>query len=540
MNEGRLSMLHRLLLAMTIAALALGGGCHETSSGPEQAFDPPATAHRPTQAPYARPPSPWPSATTPSALDTRSQAQLPVAACTAADGTWRCASPKPKTFAASSGAQPILPASWTVPHWVYDASNASGTASDSNDCLTTSTPCLTFQEISVHRWGCLGNPFACPRLAQATTIEQLSSSTSTTDLIYLYPAIEQGAYLSFFGPLGAAQQVCTGAITVTASKVRTKGASSLLTVTLPVGCSSAAANETVVNTSHPSVAYLNTNTSGTTWTMSQPLARVSVPWSGTDPPEVDTWATSDTVTVYAPVLSPIVAVGDVVQLAGTPISGVYVSDVRVKHASTSVFQVGPNVTINEVRSSSYIYLNVNQVTNTFISSVGENGVQSAAWSDSVGPPTWKGGILQNNSQNQFGVALEGGVIWKGFGYDANAQINEVYVSSGATLVASGISFGGTYPGQATNFIWGPGTFVVNQGSSFFLNHTTAAPCLLVSTTQLNFFSTGCSTSNVSGSVTNCNITVDGAHIDAAFGTAGGGGMLWTPSGANFVTLNSPF
>jgi len=95
--------------------------------------------------------------------DTRSAAQSAALGCTAADGSWRCKTPKPKTFMVSSGS-PLIPPSWSVSTWYVDPSNTSGLASDSNSCTASTAPCLTYAEIMGHRWGT-----NAPNFQQCTT-----------------------------------------------------------------------------------------------------------------------------------------------------------------------------------------------------------------------------------------------------------------------------------------------------------------------------------------------------------------------------------
>ena len=58
-----------------------------------------------------------------------------------------------------------------------------------------------------------------------------------------------------------------------------------------------AAGQLIVNTTHPSRAFLKANTAGNAWNMTQPLVPVTFPWTGV-PVEVDTWANGDTYAVY--------------------------------------------------------------------------------------------------------------------------------------------------------------------------------------------------------------------------------------------------
>ncbi len=315
-------------------------------------------------------------------------------------------------------------------------------------------------------------------------------------------------------------------------------------MTLPAGCGSSATNDLVVNATHPSTAWTFANTSGTTYTMSQPMGRIPVPWNDVDPPEVDSWTTNDTVTVYAPVTSPIVAVNCVRSIsvsAGTA-SGLYLTNVNVKQAAaTGVVQYGSPIFTNESEVTSTIeFKGIEMTTDSFFSVDGQGSIASPAWSNSEGPPTWKGGILHNTFLAQYTMTLEGAAILQGTSFDINAQFNDVYIPAGTTLVAAGQTLSVAYPGQTAPFIWGPGTFAISPASNLLIGVATATPTLLVTTTKLNTSTTGCSTTNAQPAVTDCNIPVDGAHIDAVLGDAGGGGFLGVPSGASIATTASPF
>lgn len=155
----------------------------------------PVPTQAPTDASVARseaaphPPAPPRLAEAPAWHETRTAGELQRAACTGPGGAWVCGpqvARPPKILAA--GAQPIIPVGWTVPAWFFDGQNLSGNASDGNDCQTAATPCRTYGEISVHRWGTTS-----PTLAQPTTFTLLSDQLSTDGFIFVPNIIGAGA-----------------------------------------------------------------------------------------------------------------------------------------------------------------------------------------------------------------------------------------------------------------------------------------------------------------------------------------------------------
>jgi len=244
----------------------------------------------------------------PATPDPRSPDDIAQAACTARNGAWVCPTIRKKpTVLASSGSMPIIPSSWTVPNWYIDPANSTTCASDANNCTSATCgaagsgvgPCLKWQQINSHRWGCEGNPAACPRLQQNTVISWLSSQSDNSDPVYSFPALEKGAYMQHLCVLGSGQTVGTGTLgTVTA---KNRSTPQLLKTTFSAGISgSIAINQLVKNTTHSSTAFVFTSAGGGAWNMTQPLVPVTVPYFGLPTSEVDTWATGNAVTVYSP------------------------------------------------------------------------------------------------------------------------------------------------------------------------------------------------------------------------------------------------
>jgi hypothetical protein len=182
-----------------------------------------------------------------------------------------------------------VPLSWTRGAWFIDPANATGAASDSNDCDVAALPCATFAEIT-RRWGT-----NAPHLRQDTTLTFLSSQSSAVDPVHLDPYIENGAVVSLQGSLGPAQVVASGTLAVVVPKNRAGG--QLLQATLPAG---AQPGQLIVNTTNASRAWVYRNVTGNTWLISQPLTPESVPYAW-NPGEVDVWANGDAITLYQPV-----------------------------------------------------------------------------------------------------------------------------------------------------------------------------------------------------------------------------------------------
>lgn len=444
---------------------------------------------------------------------------------------------KPKPLFASAAAESAPPKSWSIPAWYIDGQNITGAASDSNNCTSASTPCLTWNEINNQRWGCLGSPVGCPRIAQNTTITFLSGNAAS-DVAYWLPAVEKGAIPQISCPLSSAQQVCTGTITVTQPKVRTLGANHLLTATI---CAGAAANEFAVNITHPSAAWTESNVSGNTWTFSQPYTRVEPPFGGSDPPEVDTWATGDTVTLYQPVEVNLAAVKPLtVGYPTTGVGGLYVQNCNIV-PTTTMLTLDPSTLVLESRISSGIEVNGNEnaAPVIFINDVAMSFVLGSPPVSAEAAPYWQAGILRS-SFDQLSLSLLGGVVVDSDITVNNVQVDDVYIAAGRTVTVSGSSYGPTHTGQVSNFIWGPGTFNLQPPANFLFSQNTVASAMLASSFQINGHGTGCATTNAAPAVTNCGIAITGAHMDAAAGTTGFGGLAWTPVGASFSDLSATF
>ncbi len=459
----------------------------------------------------------------PPVVDKRTPAQLSAAACTSPSGKWLCKNLKQPPQVLALGTSPIIPVGQTVPNWFVDPANVTGTASDSNDCVTSTTQCLTFQEIEVHRWGTYA-----PRLQQTTTINVWSSQAAgSLDFLYINPYME-GAAVIVKGNLGATQQIATGTIAVGGfvAKVRSTG------TLLQANTGATAINQLVVNATHSSRAWTSKSLGGGVFAMSEPIAPITVPGTITGGTSVDTWATGDNVTVFAP---PIIHMAEakpkVANLAGgfTNI-GLWFWQVNVSNPTGLGFiVVNPEVGFVEsfipglilFEGSSRLGLAAAEV-NSIFSDVSGGSI--------AGPLLFAGGRLDFGfiSSGTFsndiivGIGAAGGVGLQGAGQSVLAA---AYIDTGATLqlvqpVRGDISAGGT-----TIILWGPGG--VNLRGNARLSYPAGAGAAAAA-----FLETGAPT--LSGQTKSCldvpsaatafgtcNITVSAANLDTNLGTTTG-------------------
>lgn len=482
----------------------------------------------------------------PEPADLRTQAQISQTACTGPHGERFC---QPKAVVRASSSQtlgPIIPISWTVPQWYVDPSNVSGTASDNNNCTTTSTPCLTWHEINDHRWGCQGSPSDCPRLRQTTTITFLSSHTDSSDPVYFQPAIETTGTISIQG--AAPTVVASGVIlSGTTPKSRTAGSNSLLITNLGA---SGAADLLVQNTTHPSRAWAFKSLGGNSFSMTQPLTLATVPGTPTVPgPEVDTWTNGDSVNILRPVAVNLVKVNPTFSDVNTSTFAnvLYLYQITIFSPSANQDQafLGTFVTGEEMSSERIVNVLYGHSVNT-----GTYSSYNAIYPESINSNSafsLFGGYMSSTATTGGGASiLDGDIIITGggfFQYGGETIFGFVYLDSTVGIQGGSLLFESTYYGGPV--VYGAATKTIQLGNEVhaFLSVGTGgftsaftAPALISPGIQLNGGSVGCSHSGASTDVQNCGITLTSAHLDAAQGTAGCGGNCYLPGGASVANF----
>ena len=143
-------------------------------------------------------------------------------------------------------------------------------------------------------WQCFGNPAACPRLRQNTTITFLGpgeSGGTNTDPLYARWTSENGAQATV---TGTATVVQSGTFTASTAKNVTTG--QLLNVTLASGTGAAVGALLVNSTRSNSHATLAQLVSGNNWVVTQPQSTPTIPPSQ-NPTENNAWTTGDSYTL---------------------------------------------------------------------------------------------------------------------------------------------------------------------------------------------------------------------------------------------------
>lgn len=430
-------------------------------------------------------------------------------------------------------ATPIIPTSWTTAAWYIDPANASGCASDLNAGTSSSCavagagPLLTFQELNVHRWGCAGNPSACPRIRQNTTITFLSSHTTNADPVYLAPGIENGAKFMLQGTLGAAQQVCS--TTLSAVTAKNQATPQLLNATFAgadAGCAGLAADQLVANSTHSSRAYIYAPVDAGVWSISQPLAPVTPPQSPFSVTEVNTWASSDSVTVYSPV----------------QINLVYFVPVYVDaNASPSVYQAtlwdpngvaadqavvgGINIWESQLQRT-LVYVNSQGPFDVIENSASLGFVQSFLQAGSFDIPFgFYGGIIGTSgsgSNAQMAAAyVDFDAIFAVSSQIMNLQYGPFYIETSQILEAAEAFQYSTFN---TPVIWGPGKVdVISSGHFQYTAGASKAAATFKNTggLQINGGTVGCIAKPSAASIGACNTTVSATNLDTNLGATSG-------------------
>lgn len=482
--------------------------------------------------------------------DPRTPAEIAQAACASPNGAWRCPKMARKMILAASGSSPIIPASWTVSQWYIDPANTTSCASDSNSGTSATCgaggigPLATYQELNVHRWGCQGNPNACPRLRQNTTvlwISSLSGAALNADPVNVRLQAEAGAVVTYQGAFNTTNTNGSGTITVVAAKNRSTP--QLLEVTLPAPTNTYGQGQIIVNTTHPSKAWLYGHVSGNTWTVTQPL--LYTPPAGNIPGvEVDTWATGDAVTVYTPQFVNIVDVSPMVtDYNGGFNNQVYLYDLTVADPSG---QGNDNLNISTTNSW-IVECNIQRI----VSEVAQMDANLAhIYANSV----FSGGGALGHQLGSI-VYIDGGAVFPGvFAFETGQSIFEsdfilgkssytipggygcAYIDTGVTwnMDAAGTTL--TITGDCTGgpVVWGGGT--LNGTGTVHINYPAgagkaAATFINTGGLRLNGQTKACLNIPSTASTTmSCNLTLTPAQLDTSLGATygclvGGGAMF---------------
>ena len=228
--------------------------------------------------------------------------------------------------------------------WFIDRQNTSGCASDGNLTCSQSTctagppgiadgPCASFSQI-ITRYGTYR-----PRLRQSTTYTWMSgeSLNNDSDPVYIQPFLENKASVFATGTPTVVATTTLG--TITAKSITTSP--SLLLAVINTDAASLSAGMFMVNTTHAGEGWLYANTSGSTWSLTQPLPLAQTTAIGTGIPfgavgaEQNSYTSGDSVTIET---FPEVVIGSIDPVVESWNSsfggGVYISNVQIQQQGT--------------------------------------------------------------------------------------------------------------------------------------------------------------------------------------------------------------
>lgn len=426
-----------------------------------------------------------------------------------------------KPFIATAGgtSQPVIPASWRVANWFFDPANSSGTASDGNDCQTSSTPCLTWGEIFVHRLGA-----GCPVLQQPTVFNQLSAQTLNVDNIFGTFCGANGAQAALKGQLTSVGTIPINTATVT-TQVRGGPGTRWQVTNMPGGTAAKNLLQDTTQNTWSTIDSLAVNTA----TISQPETNATVMTVGIPTLTAGSMATNDAFTVWSQPLSNLkvwtmnggdVGVGGANSAATTAwVQGVEIADSSGTGASEfaaggqsavtvfSLVRFDPRVVINSMQGRGrWTYFATCDITGAMTHIAGLFGLSGGV---NRGGFTSEGGAAPTVSED---AVLHGANLMLGGG----PIFQNVFADGTTTVLQATV--------QMTGVFWGSGPVTIDPGGSW-VNETTNFVTGLLTSGALKFgTNTTGFTSPVCGTFTNNGVT----QVD----TTPAGGAHW-PAGASF-------
>lgn len=434
-----------------------------------------------------------------------------------------------------------------------DPQNVSTTASDTNNGVTSSTALLTYRE-ATRRWGSIA-----PNLGVTTTVTFLSSHTDDSDPVLWHPIMSNGAVATI---QGAAPAATAAVFTLNGAKSRTVGSNAFLSGSFSAGAPAAGVLVTNTTAGKSSRAWVHRLSSGIIWNLTQPLAPLVPPSASQAPAEVDTWASTDTVTLSSPIAVNLVSFSQVPTDANatsnaTNLGWIYnLTDFDPLGLGVDPVFIGGAVQVQECvfqRGVSFENLQSTIAGSAYphdpalVNSYYLGGLFASATMDQTS--VVGGGT--NNFTSSFGSVLfdgdyvaggfgfnflDGGLFHLGFVYmDANMQAHGASEVSFTTEVYGGHVLYGT-TGKTLNFA-GPSRGTM---SGTFTNGWTQAT-IVGTGVQLNGASTGHSVFTAAHVDTDCGaIATTVANLDAASSatcaSSGFGGTAFNPGGASVSNL----
>jgi hypothetical protein len=448
---------------------------------------------------------------------------------------------------------------WQQPTWFIDPQNVTGLAADTNSGLTSSTPVLTWQKGVIAKMGTFS-----PRLRQNTTFQFLSSHTNNSDPVIFRPFIENGAVVIIRGDtLGnvGAPQIATGVLSAVAAKNR--ATPQALNATLGGG----ATGQLLVNSTRNARCWIDRNTAGTTFNLSQPFTPATLPLNAfTGITQNNAFANNDVWTTFQPTRINLVDIRPVIvdfNAASTNLLQIYQCqgfDPSAGGAFGNALYLNDQVAVVEAQmlrivnvvdsqnagglTTAAIFFNCSGgaiSSHNCLAIVGGPGagVESG---NNIAPVAVIGGVI--GATNFPGaVWLDSDVIVGAASVIGGGQLGLVMIDTGVTLSVTRDTDARTTANTLASsiIVWGAGTIDV-KGSSVMalIAGAGAAAAEFPSagfTLRLNGGTTGVSHTNAQPDVLNGAVALTPATLDAAAGAAGFAGEAFNLSGGAYRKLS---
>lgn len=398
-------------------------------------------------------------------------------------------------------------------------------ASDANDGLTAATPIVHWAE-AVRRYG--ANAIA-PSTSQNVTF--LSSHTDGTDPVIFKVTPTGGAVWTM---QGAAPAITAAVFTLNATKSRAAGSNRMVSGSFSAGAPAAGVLLQNTTAGKSSRCMVHSSAGGANWNLTQPFAPLSVPSATDAPAEVDTWASTDTVNVLAPIKINIVSLeaglGDA---NGAGDNFVYLYQCRVFDPSgvgVDPCTIRGVVQVQEVvfeRGVNYSGDSATQASIAMVSSPSFVNCYYLGGFFCIGGGNYfslVGGGTNSFTNIQGNATIDGDYVAGGFGCTlaGSLTIGLLFYDSNVTLVGGQIAFATALYGS--HVLYGTtGKSVTLKGTSrgTMASGTYAAgwtqATLIATGVLLNGTATGQTHTNATPDVVTSNVATTVANADAAAG-----------------------
>lgn len=432
---------------------------------------------------------------------------------------------------ASVTAPPFANAVWTrfasgavptyigQPGWHVDPANVSGTASDENSGVDAAHALLTNAEI-FRRWGYTWSP----ELIRTVVLTYHSSQSDDSDPALFAPFLNVGNQFTLIAPLPAAQ--FTGTLNVVTPKNR--AANQLLEATFTTTTGAVANGMMLVNaTRGGSIAW--TIDGGPTFRLSQPLA----PYAGGDATvvtEVDTWAHGDAISGFGPLTQICIARcgGDATEFAGSSAPQFLVNNIEIEDFSGEASSLEIDGPAN-VAIITCIVARVLSIRSTWAFTTLQNNAIPAPANSTAQVPlnlSYRAGYSGGIQCWGAGALLDNDIVMLQGVTGETVTIGTAFVDTATqVIIAGGVS-------AIAGPLYGGGVLNVSQLCEYNAPAATNLP--LSGGILINGFGSAYSNATTAGTTTVHLVTLTTAHLDAAAGAAGFGGMAWN-GGSSLTT-----